>query len=322
MSPRISSSRLPKKTAGQVLATPLSDFWRGGNGPSHNIIDKVINDHGIDLDGTEGFSKEKKIYDIMYDIKDDDVAESLLDGLLVGIRMYSMADFRRSLTSTKDRRARELQDAVASLGLELTDEAELLFPDDDQAPEPTAPRRAPLSPDVVAELRAPAPWDAKVVAADEARGQDSKSIFLVHGHDRLTLLEVAYFVRQITGIESTILNDQPNAGQTLIEKFEGEASPAAFAIVMMTPDDLGKAKGKLADIRDGEDVSLAHRARQNVVFELGYFYGALGRRNVAVINAGIENPGDIQGVVYIPWDHEWQRKLARELRQAGFTVTI
>ncbi|MFF2344248.1 TIR domain-containing protein [Pseudarthrobacter sp. NPDC058119] len=325
--PRLSASRLPKKSAGQILAGPLSDFWAGGQGPSHDAINRVLDDHGVDRTGMEGINKTKKVYEIMRSVEDDDVALSILDGLLVGIRSYSTWPLMGSQRAQFDAQKKNLQRAVEEVGLELTDDLVLAFPESAaeegygamSGVRASAPA-APLPASVFSELRSENVKAAAPSQSTDIRGP--KSIFLVHGHDRLTLLEVERFVRRITGIEPTILNDEANAGQTLIEKFEGASAPAAFAIVMMTPDDLGKAKTVAPDIRDGADNSLALRARQNVVFELGYFYGVLGRKNVAVINAGIEHPGDIQGVVYIPWDNEWQAKLARELKRADFTINF
>jgi len=81
----------------------------------------------------------------------------------------------------------------------------------------------------------------------------------------------------------------------------------------MTPDDLGKA-------HDSQDLSA--RARQNVVFELGFFIGALGAERVAaVVKGDIERPSDFEGVVYISFDKEdWRAKLGQELQAAGYKI--
>jgi predicted nucleotide-binding protein len=57
------------------------------------------------------------------------------------------------------------------------------------------------------------------------------------------------------------------------------------------------------------------------VLELGYFIGRLGRGNVAVISheddsGPVERPGDVDGVVYIPYKDDWRTKLLREFRAA------
>jgi Predicted nucleotide-binding protein containing TIR-like domain len=61
------------------------------------------------------------------------------------------------------------------------------------------------------------------------------------------------------------------------------------------------------------------RARQNVVFELGFFIGKLGRANVAALMApAVEKPSDFDGIAYIPYSagSSWKTELARELHHA------
>jgi predicted nucleotide-binding protein len=96
---------------------------------------------------------------------------------------------------------------------------------------------------------------------------------------------VARFLEQI-GFEAIILHEQANQGRTIIEKFEAHAD-VGFAVVLLTPDDEGRAKG-------GE---IQSRAPQNVVLELGYFIGRLGRNKVCALKRGdLEFPSDYQGV--------------------------
>ena len=79
-----------------------------------------------------------------------------------------------------------------------------------------------------------------------------------------------------------------------------------FAIVIMTPDDVGGLAG------EGQ----SYRARQNVIFEMGFFIGQLGLERVAALIVGpdIEKPSDYDGVVYIAYDQRggWKLDLARE----------
>lgn len=87
-------------------------------------------------------------------------------------------------------------------------------------------------------------------------------------------------------------------------------------MVLLTPDDEGHAVGHS---------SLKKRARQNVVFELGYFTGRLGRGRVcAVFKEGVEIPSDYSGVVYVPLDNTggWKTALAHELRDAGLAIDM
>jgi predicted nucleotide-binding protein len=137
-----------------------------------------------------------------------------------------------------------------------------------------------------------------------------RKVFLVHGHDESALQTVARFLEKI-GLEAIILREQPDAGRTIIEKFEGCASEVGFAVVLLTPDDLGGVDMEPATI---------FRARQNVIFELGYFAGKLGRGRVCLMRAGpIEIPSDLHGVIYTELDaaEGWKLKLIKELKAAN-----
>lgn len=140
-------------------------------------------------------------------------------------------------------------------------------------------------------------------------------IFIVHGRDNKAKCAVAGFVRNL-GFEPIILDRQPNAGLTVIEKFEKYADKAGYAIVLFTPDDVGALKHEADD-------QLKFRGRQNVVLEHGYFMGKLGRERVCVIREGeIEWPSDIRGLAYVPMDddNEWQKKIIMEMKAVGLPV--
>lgn len=141
-------------------------------------------------------------------------------------------------------------------------------------------------------------------------------IFIVHGRDDGIKETVARFVEKL-GLKATILHEQPSGGQTIIEKLEKYADNAGFAIVLLTPDDIGSLKDEI----ENEDKP---RARQNVVFELGYFMGRLGRQRICPIFKGkIEKPSDIDGVIYVSMDGEnWKLKLGQEIKNAGFPVDM
>jgi predicted nucleotide-binding protein len=140
-------------------------------------------------------------------------------------------------------------------------------------------------------------------------------VFIVHGHDELAKTKTARFVERL-GLIPIILHEQISAGKTIIEKIE-EFSNVGFGIVLYTPCDLGCKKGS-------ED-NLLNRARQNVVFEHGFLIGKIGRKNVcALVKDDIEVPNDIDGVVYIKMDDDdsWQVKVAKELRNSGFSIDM
>ncbi len=140
-------------------------------------------------------------------------------------------------------------------------------------------------------------------------------VFLVHGHDEAARESVARFLEKL-GLEPIILHEQANAGKTIIEKVE-QYSEVAFAVVLLTPDDLGAEKGN--------ESNLNPRARQNVILELGYFLGKLKRENVAaLIKGNIEKPSDYDGVMYIPMESggAWKLELAKELKSAGLNIDL
>ncbi|MGO8757184.1 MAG: TIR domain-containing protein [Terracidiphilus sp.] len=141
---------------------------------------------------------------------------------------------------------------------------------------------------------------------------DSRGIFVVHGHDHGTKDTVARFLTQMD-LEPIVLHEQPDKGRTVIEKFE-DYSEVQCAVVILSPDDV--AYEKSAPTKQEE------RARQNVILELGFFIGKLGRdRTFALLLDGVSQPSDLAGILYIPMsDDSWRMKLVRELKAAGIDV--
>lgn len=142
---------------------------------------------------------------------------------------------------------------------------------------------------------------------------DPTTVFIVHGRDEAAKLAVHGFLRDVTSLNPVILHDQANAGRTIIEKFEDHAAAAAYAVVILTGDDAGGVIG-------GDQQP---RARQNVIFEFGFFVAALGRGRVAILyKDGVELPSDIDGVAFIPLDDAgaWRLPLARELKAAQLPI--
>ena len=155
-------------------------------------------------------------------------------------------------------------------------------------------------------------------AVGESKDQDpapvSKKVFIVHGHDNEAKQEVARFIESL-GLEPIILHERANQGRTIIEKFEDHAEEVGYAVILLTPDDVGASKESSSQ--------LSPRARQNVILELGFFYGSLGRDRVCAIHkGGLELPSDISGIVWVQMDPEegWKLKLAKEIAAAGLEI--
>ena len=121
--------------------------------------------------------------------------------------------------------------------------------------------------------------------------------FIVHGRDQGLMYELKDYLQNTLGLpEPIVLEQMPEGGRTIIEKFEDYASQVDLAIVLMTPDDFGALEGH--DPRA--------RARQNVIFELGYFMGQFGRRpsRVLLLHKGeLDLPSDLAGIIYIKIDN-------------------
>ena len=142
---------------------------------------------------------------------------------------------------------------------------------------------------------------------------DTKKVFVIHGRDEGTKDTVARFLEKL-GLEAIVLHEQANAGRTVIEKFEDFDHPG-FAVVLFTPDDRGGLQNDRNDFKP--------RARQNVIFELGYFIGKLDRNRICALAKGeLEWPSDYSGVLYVPLDDYdgWKGELVRELRHAGYSI--
>ncbi len=154
--------------------------------------------------------------------------------------------------------------------------------------------------------------DSKTIVAT---AKDKSKVFIVHGHDEAAREMVARFIERLD-LQPIILHEQANRGRTIMEKLEHYGN-VGFAVVLLTPDDEGRAKQEGAQLQD--------RARQNVILELGYFIGLLGRSHVCALHRGsVEIPTDYLGVLFVPLDEGggWQLRLARELKAAGYDIDM
>ena|SRR5215207_8546185 len=153
------------------------------------------------------------------------------------------------------------------------------------------------------------------VTGEEPTGPKSDRVFVAHGHDEGMRESVARVFATL-GLEPVILHEQPDRGRTIIDKFY-YYSEVEFAVVLLSPDDMGYAS------EAGPDTAQL-RARQNVILELGFFLGKLGRENVVALHKGnVEIPSDFSGVLFTPYvsGGDWPYKLTRELRVSGYGVS-
>jgi predicted nucleotide-binding protein len=140
--------------------------------------------------------------------------------------------------------------------------------------------------------------------------------FIVHGHDRQSLFELKDYLQNTLGLdEPAVLQQMPGQGRTLIEKFESEAEATELVFVLLTPDD------RVANPSDSDTEK--RRARQNVIFEMGFFLGKLGRTSGRVLllyKNSLDIPSDIAGIEYIDFTNGIEsagEKIRKELRALG-----
>ncbi len=153
------------------------------------------------------------------------------------------------------------------------------------------------------------------------------SIFLVHGHDEAFLRDVENFIHGL-GIRPIIMKDVGGATTSLIDKFFEIGGAARYAIVLLSGDDMGASRDQYEEDGVGER-ALQYRSRQNVILELGYFYGLLGWENVFVLERtpprkfpNFERPSDLSGVLFDRYDEagKWRRELQKRLSDSGFVI--
>ena len=111
-------------------------------------------------------------------------------------------------------------------------------------------------------------------------------VFIGHGANQVVRAKVKDFIRDRCQLQPLVLEELPNVGSTVIEKLENYGRTADYAVLILTADDITK---------DGEA-----RARQNVIQELGWFQGVIGRQRTAILlQDGVEIASNISGVVYL-----------------------
>ena len=140
---------------------------------------------------------------------------------------------------------------------------------------------------IVGDVIAPTPHQSG--SAAHMQPEHKEKVFIVHGHDEKSVYELKnYLQNTLKFAEPTVLSSVAGKSRTVIEAFEEEAAQASLVFVLMTPDD-AQGDGRL-------------RARQNVVFELGYFLGRLGRRSgrtIVLLRGDVELPSDKIGRAHV-----------------------
>lgn len=141
--------------------------------------------------------------------------------------------------------------------------------------------------------------------------KEKTKIFIIHGQDMKVKDEVKEILRA-WGLCPIVLAEQGYNGSSIYEKLE-KHSDVKYAIVLYTGCDEGK--------KVNTSVAPRKRARQNVVFEHGFFLSKLGRENVCMLyDHEVELPSDINGFEYISLSNAWLTELKLALNNIGILI--
>jgi len=113
------------------------------------------------------------------------------------------------------------------------------------------------------------------------------------------------------GVSNLVLHERPDLVRTIIDKLTQEGKNANYAIALFSPDDPGP-NGNM-------------RARQNVILEVGYFMGLIGKERIRIlVKEDIEIPSDLSGILYEKYEKtgNWKLKILKELQAVGIFVDL
>jgi predicted nucleotide-binding protein len=181
-----------------------------------------------------------------------------------------------------------------------------------------------------------------VASSKEIENTQSKKIFIVHGKDTEQALLLQKYLKGKLKVDAVMFDDLPDKGKTIIEQLEYIQSNVGYAFVIATPDDVGCLLDEIKKIATmivgfptvkkevvDKIFSLLHsRARQNVVFELGLFMGALGRDKICcLLSKQVEKKeiSDIDGILYKSFEKsvtEIFHEIPDELKEAGYEIKL
>ena len=194
------------------------------------------------------------------------------------------------------------------------------------APAPIAAAKLSPLPNAAAELASvPVEESLPDTATRRADGAGAapvrtKRVFVAHGRNGKWKQAVADLLDHAGSHEVAILNEPQPEQRTLVEQLEEQVAGSHYAIVVLTADDVGGERRHSAD-----EPYYSPRARQAVVFELGFLVAALSPKGVCVLyEEGVELPCAIDGIAYVRLDiaGTWQSKLLLRLRKAGFDYDL
>jgi hypothetical protein len=142
-----------------------------------------------------------------------------------------------------------------------------------------------------------------------------KNVFISHGkYCPQEIMDGVKTVIRESELNPIVLEEQENAGQSILEKLCKYVDKSVYAVVIYSPDDVGR--------ENKEGAALKKRARQNVGNEHTYLIRALGRKNICMLltDTDIEIPSNLKGLVWVHTIDDWKDRLRKEI--AGREIKI
>jgi predicted nucleotide-binding protein len=143
--------------------------------------------------------------------------------------------------------------------------------------------------------------------------EENKKIFIVHGNDAKMNDKVSSFLGKLR-LDYVLLEEENT--ERKLKEFKKVAKDCGYAIILFSAEDLG---------RNLSSSSEKVRTPQKVIFQTGYFFSHVGRKNLIILYAEdkeIESPFDFDDLVFSPFDSNgnWKSVLIQEMKRSGIYV--
>jgi len=150
---------------------------------------------------------------------------------------------------------------------------------------------------------------------DSMKKTNERKVLVIPGPDEDRKKAVVFFLKKLD-LEPLLVEGADGQGTDLSEKYEMYPE-AAFAVTLLTGDDMGFPKGKPEKPKP--------RPPQDVIFELGFLMGLLHLQSGCVLyEEGLDLPSGCRGIGLIPYDAGglWKLLLARAMKMAKVDVDL
>jgi predicted nucleotide-binding protein len=150
----------------------------------------------------------------------------------------------------------------------------------------------------------------------------NRRVFVAYGHEHADR-DVLVNIIASHGLMPIYLENNADGSLSIFDAFEKKANECCFAFVLLTPSDAGAAKKKGLE---GQAIQLQLRARQNVIFEMGWFLARLGKFRTRLLHRGsLELPSDVIGMAAIEYNSsplEQRAAIEQALKDGGLLEPI